>query len=193
MGTTQPIRKCEEIENLKEYFMKKDEIRNYVLITMGINTALRIGDLLKLKWGDVWNFVGNCFRQHITLLEQKTGKPQIIYLNAACRECLGLYIAKLERPICEGMYIFQSRVGTNRPIGRNRAYTIIKNAWHDLGYEGNVSCHSLRKTFGYHAWHKGVSPAVIMTIYNHSSMDITKRYLSIEQDEKDYVYQNMVL
>lgn len=41
--------------------------------------------------------------------------------------------------------------------------------------------------------HIGASPAVIMSIYNHSSMEITKRYLSIEQDDKDEVYRNMIL
>lgn len=193
MGTTQPIRTNDEIERLKEYFLEKGEVRNYVLITMGINTALRISDLLELKWGDVWNFTRECFYKHITLTEQKTGKRQIIYLNKVCEECLCYFKTQLGNYIYAGKYIFQSRVGSNQHIGRNRAYTLIKNAWHDLGYEGNISCHSLRKTFGYHAWHNGVSPAVIMSIYNHSSMDITKRYLAIEQDDKDEVYKNMLL
>lgn len=193
MSTTQPIRTNDEIEKLKEYFLERGEVRNYVLITMGINTALRISDLLELKWGNVWNFTRHCFYQHITLIEQKTGKRQIIYLNTACVESLDYLKTKLKNLIAAESYIFQSRVGRNQHIGRNRAYTLIKNAWHDLGYEGNISCHSLRKTFGYHAWHNGVSPAVIMSIYNHSSMDITKRYLSIEQDDKDEVYKNMVL
>lgn len=88
-------------------------------------------------------------------------------------------------------FLFQSRVGCTQHIGRNRAYSIIKHAWKDLGYSGNVSCHSFRKTFGYHAWKSGVSPAIIMTIFNHSSMEITKRYLAIEQDAKNEVYKNM--
>lgn len=35
MGTIQPIRRNEQIESLKEYFLSKGEIRNYVLVTMG--------------------------------------------------------------------------------------------------------------------------------------------------------------
>ena len=89
-------------------------------------------------------------------------------------------------------YVFKSRVGSNRPIGRNRAYVIIKQACKNLGYDENISCHSLRKTFGYHAWKQGISPAVIMSIYNHSSMEITKRYLSIEQDDRDEAFQNIM-
>ena len=193
MGTTQPIKNCNEIENLKTYFLEKGEIRNYALITLGMNTALRISDLLELKWAHVWNFTRNCFRQHISLIEQKTGKRQIVFMNASCIECLQCWKEQLKHPITSEEYIFLSRIGHNKHIGRNRAYILIKNAWHDLGYEGNISCHSLRKTFGYHAWHNGASPAVIMSIYNHSSMEITKRYLSIEQDDKDEVYRNMIL
>ena len=59
--------------------------------------------------------------------------------------------------------------------------------------EGNISCHSLRKTFGYHAWKHGIQPALIMNLYNHSSMENTKRYLSIDQDERDSVYLNIEL
>ena len=32
-----------------------------------------------------------------------------------------------------------------------------------------------------------------MNIYNHSNIEITKRYLSIEQDDKDELFQAMNL
>ena len=51
----------------------------------------------------------------------------------------------------------------------------------------------MRKTFGYHAWKKGIPPAVIMDIYNHSSIEITKAYLSINQDDRDDVYKKILL
>ncbi|MCM1144044.1 MAG: tyrosine-type recombinase/integrase [Blautia sp.] len=191
MGTTQPIKKNSEIEKLRQYFYDNGEIRNYTLITLGINTALRISDLLQLTWRDVWNFERQCFREHLIISEQKTDKTANIYLNEQCRKCLAEWKRELSDGIYPSEYIFKSRVGNNKPIGRNRAYVIIKKAWQNLGGEGNISCHSLRKTFGYHAWKQGVSPAVIMSIYNHSSMEITKRYLSIEQDDKDEVFKNI--
>ena len=193
MSTTQPFRKIDEIEKLKHFFHSKGEIRNYVLITLGVNTALRISDLLQITWEDVWNFHSHCFKEHMVIVEQKTGKTANVYLNTQCQESLQELKEKCDDQIFPSEHIFKSRVGKNKPIGRNRAYVIVKDACRLLGYEGNLACHSLRKTFGYHAWKQGASPAIIMSIYNHSSMEVTKRYLSIEQDDKDDVFRNIML
>ena len=51
MGTTQPIRKEDELYSFRMYYAdEKPNVRNYTLIVLGLNTALRIGDLLSLKW-----------------------------------------------------------------------------------------------------------------------------------------------
>ena len=74
------------------------------------------------------------------------------------------------------------------PLSRSQAFRIIKKAANYYGFEQNISCHSLRKTFGYFAWKNGTPPALLMSIYNHSSYEITKRYLGIDQLEKDKVF-----
>ena len=50
-----------------------------------------------------------------------------------------------------------------------------------------------KKTFVYHAWKQGAPLAVLVNIYNHSSYDVTKRYLGIEQDDKDSIYKDIHL
>ena len=192
MGTTQPIKNKHDIQRLKEYFLRKGELRNYTMVTLALNTSLRIGYLLQLKWENVYNFDTKKYKVHIVVREQKTHKQNIIPLNPEAKHSLELLrrsLTDLKPDHC----VFKSRIGKNRPIGRSRAFNIIKSAVKELNIEGSISCHSLRKTFGYQAWKKGVPPALIMSIYNHSSLEITKRYLSIDQDDKDEVFLNMNL
>jgi integrase len=192
MQKTQPIKDLTDIQRLKQYYLDRQQIRNYTLVTLGMNTSLRIGDLLLLKWENVYDFDSECYYRHLKVLEQKTGKNTLIALNRASLLALN-NLKNSQSPISGKDYIFRSREGGNRPISRIQAFRIIKNAASELHIEGTISCHSLRKTFGYHAWRKGVPPAVIMTIYNHSSLEITKRYLSIDQDDKDQVFLELNL
>lgn len=187
MQKTQPIKNRKDIQKLKQYYLDRQQIRNYALVTLGMNTSLRIGDLLHLTWKDVYDFSNRSYFRHLNLLEQKTGKNTQIALNREVIYALK-QLKKSLSPISANDYLFKSREGKNRPISRTQAFRIIKQAADELHIEGIISCHSLRKTFGYHAWKKGIPPAVIMTIYNHSSLDVTKRYLSIDQDDKDKVF-----
>ena len=50
MSTTQPIRKIEDINALKNYYLEKGEYRNYMFVVICLNTALRVCDVLRLKW-----------------------------------------------------------------------------------------------------------------------------------------------
>lgn len=189
---TTPIRTTEEIEQMKTYFLSRNRYRDYTLFVTGINTALRISDLLQLKWSDIFDSEQNVYRRHIEVEEQKTHKHTEIALNESCIRSLKLL--RKHRPFTnEDEYIFCHKNNHFVHISRNRAYHIIKEAALESHIEGNISCHSLRKTFGYHAWKKGTPSALIMNIYNHSSLEITKRYLSISQDDRDDLYFSMNL
>ncbi len=51
MNTAQPIKDMTDLEHFKHYYTDiEPNVRNYVLLTLGLNTALRISDLLSLKW-----------------------------------------------------------------------------------------------------------------------------------------------
>ena len=74
MSTSQPIRNRNELQELKNYYYETEQnLRNYALICLGINSALRISDLLDLRWRDVYSFERSSFLTHISIQEQKTG------------------------------------------------------------------------------------------------------------------------
>lgn len=194
MSTTQPIRDPEKLHDFKEYYLAgKPSPRNYALCILGLNTALRISDILQLKWGNVYDFARGKYLSHISVVEHKTGKRNQIALNRTLIEALQNYYDSYQTaPLAED-YLFRSRKGANSPIGRSQAFRIIKEAACQSGLEQHVSCHSLRKTFGYYAWRQGIQPALLMDIYNHSSYRVTKHYLGIDQDDKDRVFLNISL
>ncbi|PHD57106.1 site-specific integrase [Bacillus toyonensis] len=156
MNFVQPIRNPEEIQQLKEHF-KETSLRNYILFIMGINTGLRISDVLKLKVGDVKG-------SHISMREKYPGKQKRIQITAALKRELKWFIE--EREYKE--YLLQNRQGRNRPIGRGMAYKILSGAAADFGLD-EIGTHTLRKTYGYHMYMRTKNIALLMEIFNHSS------------------------
>lgn len=196
MSTTYPIKNKSELEKFKNYYLERNNPRNYLLIIIGLNTALRIGDILKLHWQDVYSFSKKCFHSHICIHEQKTGKENVIALNHSVISALDGLLQKqtaLSKTPKPETYVFQSGKNIETHLSRYQAYRIVKEGAESTGLEGHISCHSLRKTFGYFAWKQGVPPAMLMSIYNHSSYQITKRYLCIEQEDRDEVFMKINL
>jgi integrase len=187
MATTEPIRNKNQIRELAGYYLQKGQLRNYVLILLGVHTALRISDLLRLRWDDVYDFERGCVRASIIINEKKTKKSKIITLNKAAVNALAMFAAG---NASKGRFIIEN-LQTKKAISRIQAYRIIRAAAEALGFQNRVSCHSLRKTFGYHARKSGVSPAVIMELYNHSSLAVTRRYLGVTQDDLDDCYRKL--
>lgn len=54
MSTSQPIRSTDELEAFRRFYLDEEpNLRNYAMICMGVNTALRISDLLELNGRDI--------------------------------------------------------------------------------------------------------------------------------------------
>jgi integrase len=186
MSATQPIRQICQLTEFKNYYLKeRPNPRNYAMIVFGLNTALRISDILKTTWDMVYDFDNEMYRPHLYVREQKTGKETMIALNQSVISALD---SLKSTNTASEQYLFPSQKNRDMPISRYQAFRIIKKAATDTNLPEHISCHSLRKTFGYHAWKNGTPPALLMDIFNHSSYQITKRYLCIEQDDKDNVF-----
>ncbi|MFQ9244051.1 MAG: tyrosine-type recombinase/integrase [Lachnospiraceae bacterium] len=194
-GTYEYNRDRKSLKKFKDYYRtQKPDPRNYALVVLGLNTALRISDILNLTYDMVYH--KGEVRTHIVVKERKTGKSNHILLNQEIRKALKSYHSYLISSSAHrvgNIYLFPSPRNKDRHLSRYQAYRIIQAITQAVPIEGHISCHSLRKTFGYHAWKQGANPVVIMLIYNHSSFSITKRYLCIEQDDKDDIYRKILL
>ena len=186
MKAVSPLKDPKKIELLKFYLKNKNH-RDYLLFIFGINTNLRISDLLSLKKKDVYN--GKKIKDHIELVEGKTKKRKKIKIAENLEKAIKEYLK--EENLTDGDYLFKSKSG--KPISRQQAHNILQQAGDYCGIDEPISPHTLRKTWAYHAWKAGVSPVLLMEALNHSSIQITKRYIGITQEELDEIYVNINL
>ena len=186
MPVTEPIRSKTDLRNLARHFLLRGQYRNHAMIVLGSHTALRISDLLKRTWSDVYDSHSGKFRKRFTLREGKTKKMRTVTLHPKAVEALALLYSHRRE---DSAYIFASNRKDGRAISRIQAWRIIHNAVEALHISGVVAPHSLRKTFGYHAAvEESMSPVLLMEIYNHSSFEVAKRYLGLRQEELDGAY-----
>lgn len=180
MEFVQPIRDVEMIERMKNV-LRRSGSRNYMLFVAGINSGLRISDLLTLKVGDVRN------KTHISLREEKTGKERRFKVTRTLRDELDVYIDGT----ADDSWLFASRQGT-KPITRVQAYRILNDAAKTIGIE-EIGTHTLRKTFGYHMYQRKKDVALLQVIFGHSAPSITLRYIGINHDMIDEAYDDFGL
>ncbi|MEG6574544.1 site-specific integrase [Caldibacillus debilis] len=178
MEYVDPIKDVEKINQIKK-ILRESSLRDLLLFTFGINTGIPISDLLSLSVGDVWD--GEKAREFLYLKDKKNGTPKAVYLNDRVREVLEEYLNKCRLKPAD--YLFKSRKN-DRPITRQQAYRIINHAARKAGISGRIGTHTLRKTFGYHAYRKGVAISILMALFNHHSPSETLRYIGIDKNDK---------
>ena len=122
MSKTQPIKDEEMLKNFRNYYRDiEPNPRNYALIVFGLNSALRISDILGLCWNDVYSDQNHRYREHIAVWEQKTGKENILIVNQHAKEALEYYRKTLLH-YHKNDYIFQGQKSGPEPLSRSQAF-----------------------------------------------------------------------
>jgi integrase len=191
MNFVEPIKNREQIEALKVILRATPEYgqRDEALFVMGINTALRVSDIVKLTVGDVRDNIGN-FQDYITLKEKKTGKNKTFPLNESIKHVLKAYFNSRGEMAPEAP-LFIGKKG--KSLSRVRIWQILNAAAKKIGLK-HIGTHTLRKTFGHHAYKQsGGNLGLVQKLLNHSSSGDTLRYIGIEQDDMNAVYLKLNL
>jgi len=177
MECVEPIRDKKKIEAMKKY-LKRTNLRDYLLFVLGINSGLRISDLLSLRVETVHH------ADRVAIRERKTGKTKDFPLRLACKTAIQEYIK--QSGLTTGP-LFPSRKGEGA-LGRVQAYRILSESAKAIGINEASGTHTLRKTFEYHAYKQGVDVTRIQKLLNHSCPSETLRYIGITKDELDDIY-----
>ena len=171
-----PIRPLEDIKDIKSIL--SDKPRDLLLFSLRINNGLRMGDLLQLKVKKVRHLKEN---ESTDILEEKTGKYNILMVNKYVYKALRNYLDKVD--LDDEEFLFTSRKRKNHLLVPS-VNCLIKKWAKSINLKGNYGAHSLRKTFGYiHRTVHGTSWEHLADRFNHSTPAVTRHYLGITKDE----------
>lgn len=182
----EPIKNKKDIEAV-EKFLEMHSKRNRLIFALGINTGLRVSDILGLNVEDVKD------RNYVEIKEKKTGKYKRFPLNSKLKALIKDYLKERENLYAIGAEIPLFVGKKHHRLHRSQVYRFLNEACEQLGIAANIGTHSMRKSFGYHFYKKFNDVALLQKILNHSSPAITLRYIGIEQDEIDNSYYNFEL
>jgi len=166
------------------------EYKFQLLIAVGCYTALRIGDILKLRWSD---FLGHEF---LVVSEGKTKKIRRIDLNPALVDIIDrLYrLMGIDDPN-ELLFINRTKTKAVNVQYINRKLKHIVKRYNIPIPNNSVSSHLFRKTMARHVWERSnyseKSLIMVGEAFNHSSVRVTKRYLGIKTEEISDLYRNL--
>ncbi len=184
----EPFTNLKDVKNIKKLLRGECKFRDLLMFTMGINSGMRVQDLLSLRVEDV---NGKNVGDRIVVREKKTGKENVIIVNKEIAECFKLYMDEIDPK--DKDFLFRSRKGKNYPLTTYRVTGLVKSWASSLNIKGNYGAHSLRKTFCYiQRMHFGVSWEVLSQRLNHSSPSITRRYIGVQKEEVESILLNNI-
>ncbi|KXS40204.1 MAG: site-specific recombinase XerD [Candidatus Frackibacter sp. T328-2] len=195
MAKVEPIRDSKKIKTIMNMLKGEENWRDYVLFVCGINFGLRIGDLLNIQVKDVKN-EDSRIKDRFEIKEQKTSKYNTIEINKPAKEALKLLFKKTNIGTKSDNYIIYNTqrvpLGSSS-ISRVQAYRLILKWCRKVGLTNlSVGTHTLRKTFGYHAWKSGISIEAIQEKFKHNSTSTTRQYLGIEKKDVKETYDSLI-
>ncbi len=167
------------------------EFKFELLIAIGCYTGLRIGDLLKLRWCDVYGKT-----DVLEITEGKTKKTRKIKLNPSLIEIITRLHDKMNiSDDSELLFVNKTRTKAINVQYVNRKLKEIALKYNLSIPVNAISSHMFRKTLGRHVWainnYSERSLTLLSDLFVHSSIKITKIYLGIKEEEIGEVYLNL--
>lgn len=188
--TTSDHLSYEEFVRLLNCLHEDKEYRWEMYARLSFCTACRAGDVLRFKWGDILG------KSSVTIVEQKTRKTRKIPFNPSVQKNFDELWRLLGCPDKNDLVMSSNRGDQPMTIQWvNKRLKEFKQKYH-LKIE-NFSTHTFRKTFGRYVYdtnnHSAESLILLNKILNHSSIQVTKVYIGITQEEISGIFDSICL
>lgn len=157
--------------------------RNFTIFQLGKATLLRVSDVMKLKYHDVFDDTGEII-DHVYIHDKKTNKPNLLYLNPVKKE-LKLYNEWLIENEIHSDWLFPSTRDHSRHISEKQFYKVMAKVGELLNLD-YLGTHTIRKTGAYRVYTQSkFNIALVMNLLNHSTESMTLAYLGLDQSSRE--------
>lgn len=150
------------------------QYENSLALRTSLETGWRIGDVLSLTPKQIQG-------RTIRIVAQKTGKPD--------KKVVSADLAKRLKQISGKDFVFEGRFG-DKPRTRQAVWKDIKRSAKQLKLDGNISCHSARKTYAVEDFKDG-GLAQVQKDLQHSDVNTTMLYAFADLIDKTPAVKNI--
>lgn len=178
MELVYPITDRHKLDAMADYLYNKS-LRDYIMFEIGINIGIRVTDFTQQK---VQFYREACEKGFVEMVPKKTAKYNkkvVVPINKDLNKLIQEYIKDKD----DTDWMFPSRK-KGYSITREQVYRILNEAAAAVGITDNIGCHSMRKTFGYWHYYYNHDIRLLMDIFNHSSEEVTLRYIGVSEKKK---------
>lgn len=184
------IRSYDDFKAIQQYYMSRNQIRDWAMWTIGVSLGLRISDLLSLKFGNLIENDKHTFKPRIQIIEQKTQKINNCLITDSVKNALITYLNAIKWEFDLDGYLFPSKK-TKGKMYEECGWRILSDAGKALNLPLTIGSHTMRKSFANIAACVDKSCVDMNSItkvqglLNHSDQKVTMKYLNTYQDMFD--------
>ena len=170
-------------------YLSVDEITNLLkncdshiksVVITALNTGMRLGEILNLKW--VCVFIDNTINPYLEISMSKTNKKRFIPLNNAMIDLFN----KLKVKSRDSDYVFLKKSGEKL----KSIDTQFKNALDNAKIK-DFRFHDLRHTFASHFVMNGGDLLSLKELLGHSNLEMVNRYAHLSHAHKQKLINNL--
>lgn len=184
------IRSYSDFKAIQDYFLSKNDIRDWMMWTIGVSLGLRVSDLLSLRFGHFVDADKKTIKPRIEIYEQKTGKLNNLLITEAVSDAIVKYMESIKYAFDLDDFLFASRK-TKKKMYEEHGWRILSSAGKALGLPITIGSHTMRKSFANIAACVDKSTidmnavTKIQGLLNHGDQRVTMRYLGTYQEMFD--------
>jgi len=176
----EPLKEKKDIEKIKQSLTERP--RDLALFTIGINSGLRVQNLLSLTYRDILTKDGH-IKTSVSVCEGKNKKHREFIIGKNTRRALDALLPKNNGDLPKinlDDYIFTGRHGKKMSV--QRFNQIINKSCKEAGISGNFGGNTLRKTFAYFLLKRKADIHSLMKILGHQTPANTLKFAGMSKD-----------